>query len=270
MKRALKFLARLYPARWRDRYGTEFDALLDDISPTFRDLGDVLGDALRARMTGVMDACLAIVPASPRTFRVPVMASLSVHALVITLVLLTIWGHAATIPLRLAMPQPPPVPDSPPQMADARVFPNAPSLYSSLPLRLPSQGNTLRLYVDYGVGINFLPLPDIGAKYQQANVEWRVWPGQALERLIVRRVLPEYPRGANTRGAVSVFVEYLITLNGSVKVLRTSGPEPFREAAQSAIQGWVYRPPKYENHACEIVSRVEIRFDAALARSLTG
>lgn len=268
MKRALKFLARLYPARWRDRYGAEFDALLDDISPNFRDLGDVLGDVLRVRMTSAMHACLAT--ASPRTFRLPVMASLSVHALLITLVLLTIWGRAATIPLSLVTPQPPPVPDPPPQVADTRVFPNAPSLYSSLPLRIPAPGNTLRLYVDDGVGINFLPLPDIGAKYQQGNVEWRVWPGQALESLIIRRALPEYPRGANTRDAVSVFVEYLITLNGSVKVLRVSGPEPFREAAQSAIQRWVYRPPRYEDHPCEIVSRVEVRFDGELARSLTG
>jgi hypothetical protein len=37
---------------------------------------------------------------------------------------------------------------------------------------------------------NFLSLPDIAATYRQGNAEWRVWPGQALESFIVRRVLP--------------------------------------------------------------------------------
>src|SRR5437762_3919003 len=84
---------------------------------------------------------------------------------------------------------------------------------------------------------------------------------RSLESLIVRRVLPEYPRGTNARGAVSVFIEYLITRDGSVKVLRTSGPSPFTSAAQSAIEQWVYRPLEFENHPCEVVSRVEVRFD---------
>ena len=29
----LRFLARLYPARWRERYGDEFMSLLDDYAP---------------------------------------------------------------------------------------------------------------------------------------------------------------------------------------------------------------------------------------------
>jgi hypothetical protein len=138
-------------------------------------------------------------------------------------------------------------------------------LYSSLPL-LPAKGDVLRLYVADGVGINFLSLPDLGATYRQGNAEWRVWPGQALEGFLVRRVLPEYPRGTNNRGAVSVFVEYLITQDGSVKVLRTSGPTPFTTAADSAIERWVYQPLGCENRRCEVLSRVEVRFDSEFAQ----
>ena len=163
-----------------------------------------------------------------------------------------------------------PAPDPPPQVTDARVFPNALTLYSSLPLKMPAQGGVLPLYVADGVGINFLSLPDIGATYRQGNAEWRVWPGQALESFIVRRVLPGYPRETNTRGAVSVFVEYLITRDGSVKVLRTSGPAPFTGAAQSAVQSWVYRPLQYENRPCEVISRLEVRFDSEFAWSATS
>jgi len=200
------------------------------------------------------------------TFRLPVVVSLTVHALMITLVLLAALGYVTPLHVVVA-PLPPPTPDPPPQVTDARVFPNALTLYSSLPLRMSPQGDALGLYVTDGVGINFLSLPDIGATYRQGNAEWRVWPGHALEGFIVQRVLPEYPRGTNTRGAVSVFVEYLITRDGFVKVLRTSGPTPFTSAAQSAIERWVYRPLEYENRRCEVISRVEVRFDSEFAQS---
>lgn len=270
MRTLLRWAARLYAARWRNRYAEEFDALLDDISPTFGDVSDVLGGVLRARMTASisMDAYLTTAPVSLMTSRLPVIASVGAHGLMIMLVLLAIiWGQVTTMPLHVVAPLPPSVPEAPPQVTDPRVFPNAPSLYSSLPLKMPAQGRALPVYVDDGVGINFLPLPDIGARYRLGNEEWRVWPGQALEGLIIRRSLPEYPRGTNARGAVSVFVEYLIQRAGSVKVLRASGPEPFRGAAQSAIERWTYEPLEYENHPGEVVSRVEVRFDGELARS---
>jgi len=149
-------------------------------------------------------------------------------------------------------------------MTDPRVFPQSTALYSSLPLG-NTHGEAVRLYVDEGVGINFLPLPDIGATYRKGSAEWRVWPGQALEADVVRRVLPEYPRGATTRGTVPVFVEYLIREDGSVKVLRTLGPAPFTTAARMAIERWVYRPVLFENRRFEVVSRVEVRFDSDLA-----
>jgi len=266
MRTLIRWAARMYPATWRNRYAAEFDALLDDISPSLGDLCDVLGDVLRARATTSMDAYLASAATTSMTLRLPVVVSLTAHALMIALVLVAALGYVTPMPFpAVVAPSPPPTPDPPSQVTDARVFPNTLTLYSSLPL-VPEQGDALSLYVADGVGINFLSLPDIGATYRQGNVEWRVWPGQALEGFIVRRVLPEYPRGTNTRGAVSVFIEYLIMRDGSVKVLRTSGPAPFTSAAQLAIERWVYRPLEYEDRRCEVVSRVEVRFDSEFAQ----
>src|SRR6266566_1817943 len=181
MRTLVRWAARLYPPAWRNRYAAEFDALLDDISPSFRDVCDVLGDVLRVRATTSIDACLMLAPVSPMNLRLPVVASLTAHAVMITIVLFAVWGHVTTMP--------------------------------------------------------FLSLPDIGATYRQGSTEWRVWPAQALESFVVRRVLPEYPHGTNARGAVSVFLEYLITRDGSVKVLRTSGPQPFAGAARVCSVG---------------------------------
>lgn len=50
MKRAAQLLARLYPASWKRRYGAEFDALLDDHSPTFRSLLNVLLGAFKMQL----------------------------------------------------------------------------------------------------------------------------------------------------------------------------------------------------------------------------
>src|SRR5271170_6225461 len=45
MKPLARFFAALYPRQWRARYGQEFDALLDDVNLTWR---DVFGVALAA------------------------------------------------------------------------------------------------------------------------------------------------------------------------------------------------------------------------------
>jgi capsular polysaccharide biosynthesis protein len=47
MRRALNVLISLYPKQWRNRYKKEFEALLDDVSPTWRTLFDVLGGAVK-------------------------------------------------------------------------------------------------------------------------------------------------------------------------------------------------------------------------------
>jgi hypothetical protein len=51
MKRAMRFLARLYPSSWRERYGSEFDALLEDSKPSAQAAFDVLSGALKMHVT---------------------------------------------------------------------------------------------------------------------------------------------------------------------------------------------------------------------------
>jgi hypothetical protein len=51
MKHAMRFLARLYPSSWRKRYGSEFDALLEDSKPSAHDAFNVFCGALRMQMT---------------------------------------------------------------------------------------------------------------------------------------------------------------------------------------------------------------------------
>ena len=50
MRAWIRFTARLYPPAWRERYGAEFDALLEDANVRWRDLPDVLWTALEIHM----------------------------------------------------------------------------------------------------------------------------------------------------------------------------------------------------------------------------
>jgi hypothetical protein len=50
VKRLLHFLARVYPRSWRERYGTEFAALLDDARPRWFDIFDLLKGGLAMRV----------------------------------------------------------------------------------------------------------------------------------------------------------------------------------------------------------------------------
>jgi hypothetical protein len=47
MKRILKLLARIYPTAWHQRYGAEFEALLEDRNPRLRDIFDILIEAMK-------------------------------------------------------------------------------------------------------------------------------------------------------------------------------------------------------------------------------
>ena len=51
MRQLIRWTTRLYPAPWRDRYGAELDALVEDIQPQWKDLFNVLLGALRMQMT---------------------------------------------------------------------------------------------------------------------------------------------------------------------------------------------------------------------------
>ena len=64
MRTLIRWVARLYPTKWRNRYAAEFDALLADIAPSLRDVGDVLGNVLRVRATAFIEACMMSAAAS--------------------------------------------------------------------------------------------------------------------------------------------------------------------------------------------------------------
>ena len=53
MKRLLRWASRLYPSGWRDRYGAEFEALLEDAPPKSSDLWDLLKGAFFMQTTRV-------------------------------------------------------------------------------------------------------------------------------------------------------------------------------------------------------------------------
>jgi len=50
MRRWIEWAARCYPAGWRERYGEEFAALLEDAEPHWRDVWDVLRGALSVQL----------------------------------------------------------------------------------------------------------------------------------------------------------------------------------------------------------------------------
>src|SRR5215469_15417728 len=64
MRRWIRLIARLYPTRWRHRYGAEFDALLEDETPTWRNAVDVAWGALEMHMNTWSFPKLAIVCAT--------------------------------------------------------------------------------------------------------------------------------------------------------------------------------------------------------------
>ena len=51
MKRWIALASVLYPRSWREEYGEEFSALLDDVRPRWRVFANVLGGAIRMQIT---------------------------------------------------------------------------------------------------------------------------------------------------------------------------------------------------------------------------
>jgi len=51
MRRSIQLAVNLYPHRWRERYGVEFDAVLEDINPGWREFADILRGALTMQIT---------------------------------------------------------------------------------------------------------------------------------------------------------------------------------------------------------------------------
>ncbi len=267
MRTLTRWATKLYPPTWRNRYGAELDAVLEDIDPRWRDVCDIFGRALAMRCRALIHAGLPVWnEAFPRTttphLRTGVLIALIAHSMVLSFFVVASWVVVAPIKWAgPAAPSPPPPPAPPQEITDPRVFGDMPLVYSSLPLRSSENGGALFTRVVDGVGIYFPPLPDMGTTDRRRYPIRRIWPGRALEASVTQRVIPRYPSGTHGQGIVSVFLEYLIGTDGSVTVLRTSGPPLFADAARSALEQWRYRPLRFENSVVEVISRVEVRFD---------
>src|SRR5690349_9999633 len=51
MRPWIALAAKLYPRQWRERYGAEFDALMEDVEPDGWEFANVLGGALKMQLT---------------------------------------------------------------------------------------------------------------------------------------------------------------------------------------------------------------------------
>ena len=60
VRRWIRIASRLYPSRWRRRYGAEFDALLEDTRPTLKNALDVAWGALEMHMKMLTFSKLAV------------------------------------------------------------------------------------------------------------------------------------------------------------------------------------------------------------------
>lgn len=76
MKRLVRLAVRIYPRQWRERYGVEFAALLDQLPGKFGDLTDICLEAIKMRLK----------PAN-----VPVLVAYAVLGFILA------WGSSQTI-----------------------------------------------------------------------------------------------------------------------------------------------------------------------------
>jgi hypothetical protein len=76
MRALIRAAARLYPRQWRARYAQEFDALLEDLEPSWPGLFSVIYGALtmqikRAGVVAVVGAAIGAVVAGAASLRMP-------------------------------------------------------------------------------------------------------------------------------------------------------------------------------------------------------
>jgi hypothetical protein len=65
MRRTIRWIIRLYPRCWRERYGPEFDALLEDVKPRWSDIADIAKEVVQMQFAtwnpGKITVALAII-----------------------------------------------------------------------------------------------------------------------------------------------------------------------------------------------------------------
>ncbi len=94
----MRHLSRLYPRRWRQRYGSEFEALIEDLPTTPGNLVDVAAGAVRAHLAESRRYAAALV------VLVSVILIIQLVQLIVLMgasLLLTMNGHSLNFDLRL-------------------------------------------------------------------------------------------------------------------------------------------------------------------------
>jgi uncharacterized protein involved in exopolysaccharide biosynthesis len=78
MKHWVRLASHLYPASWRRRYATEFDAMLDEMDASWKDVFDILKGAVNMQVTSwnlksivLTFAAIGIVVAAAAAFSIP-------------------------------------------------------------------------------------------------------------------------------------------------------------------------------------------------------
>ena len=86
MKRLLRAAVRLYPGRWRQRYGRELEALLEDLEPD---------------MAALVDVCRGAVDMHLRTISLPLIAALAGAVIGAAIIMWTPTVYASSATMRL-------------------------------------------------------------------------------------------------------------------------------------------------------------------------
>ena len=96
MRRLVRWATRLYPRRWRRRYGAELDALLDDVDLHWRDVASVVQAAVAMRLKRPEPAARSGCSGSAREGRMRIRRIVVVGATLVIVAALAGVGGAIT------------------------------------------------------------------------------------------------------------------------------------------------------------------------------
>ena len=96
VRRLVRWATRLYPRRWRERYGAELDALLDDLDLRWRDVASVVQAAVAMRLKSREPAARSGCSGSAREGRMRIRRIVVVGAILVIVTALAGVGGAIT------------------------------------------------------------------------------------------------------------------------------------------------------------------------------
>jgi uncharacterized protein involved in exopolysaccharide biosynthesis len=204
MKRWIAFAVAFYPRGWRDEFGEEFGALLDDVKPSWRVFRNVLGGAVRMQIT------------EGTNWMKVVGATAVVGALVAAGLSFTVAPHYVSSAAISVTPQADPVRPTSPEVLHERAMARATEMGAELLSRssLRSIINDPRLLL-YGEERKRMPLEDV-IQEMRNNIQIQARPstdgGMAP---IVFSVSFSYPDQVKAQAVVRALADTLTRENAS-------------------------------------------------------